>query len=166
MGIVWKSDQPADGLIHYFKGTRCWNDEKLRAFNQGKIRAEELVTLDCGLLALEEIDETEALEPVRAGWQVICAVFSTGEAPHEALRSGGVFQFCGYDLVETATSVSAVTNCGAAWRKALDYSLLNEFGLFPSYQQAKQSQRKLREQYPDAEHAHCEIIELWRRIET
>ncbi|MBO7385490.1 MAG: hypothetical protein J6U63_04010 [Clostridia bacterium] len=166
MRSVWKNDQPAHGLIHYFKGPRCWNDDELRAFNQGKILAEELVTLDCGLMDLEEIDEREALAPIGAGCQVICAVYSPGKAPNEALRRGGVFQFCGYDLVEAATSVSAITNCGAAWGKALEYSLLNEIGLFSTYPQAKQNQRTLREQYPDEAHADCEIIELWRRIET
>ncbi len=38
---------------------RCINDINLQKFNQGKIKANELVTFDCGLMEGKEIEKSE-----------------------------------------------------------------------------------------------------------
>ena len=77
------------------------------------------------------------------------------------------FEFCGFDLADSW--VSAILNCGSFteedyYSKAFDYRELNEFGLIPVYQSAMRISRKLREEYPEEEHAYCDVYAIWRRI--
>jgi hypothetical protein len=74
------------------------------------------------------------------------------------------FEFCGYDLVETATAISAITDCGAEF-ESIPYSLLTKFGLLPTYKDAVLTQLALVEECPDEPHAYCDIYEIWRKLE-
>ena len=83
--------------------------------------------------------------------------------PANYLENDG-FEFCGYDLVETATAISAITNCGATFN-SVRYADLTKFGLIPTYKDAVLTQLALVEEDPDEPHAYCDIYEIWRKLE-
>lgn len=72
------------------------------------------------------------------------------------------FVFLEYDLAELATSTSALTNCGG-FEKSFDNSELSEDGLIKSYARAKEVRESLKNNYPEEEHANCEIWAIWIR---
>lgn len=74
------------------------------------------------------------------------------------------FDFCGYDLVVMDTCISAITNCGAYFDNVIDYGNLNEYGLVSNYLDAVKTQILLRKNYPDENHAYCEVVEIWRKL--
>lgn len=151
------------GWVRYFKGNRLFPSKQLYEFNQGKIRAKEWVTFDAALMDLNEISKEE-LEKARIDVQQIMAVIIRPDiVPNRMVEHAG-FAFCGYDLVEHATGVSAITNCGADWGNAINYETLNEYGLISDYREAVTTQLDLAEQFPDENHAYCEIVEMWRML--
>ncbi len=70
------------------------------------------------------------------------------------------FEFQGYDLVGKG-DVSAISNCGG-FDLAFQSSDISEVGLFASYSFAREVQEGLRQQYPDEQHASCELWAIWR----
>jgi len=74
------------------------------------------------------------------------------------------FEFCGYDLSEELTMISAITNCGGMFDKAIPYKKLNAFGLIDEYSEAFAVRNLLDELYPEESHADCKVYELWRRL--
>lgn len=81
---------------------------------------------------------------------------------HHELDVG--FEFCGYDLSEEMTQISALTNCGGMFEKVISYSDLNKFGLIDEYEKAFFVRELLDKVYPNESHAGCEVYELWRRL--
>jgi len=152
------------GIVKYFKGDRLYNDKSLYEFNKGKIKANEIITFDCGLMELEEITKEEIDTAKETSEQILAIIVRPAIEPDFWLEQEGKFEFCGYDLVEYQTATSAITNCGAGWGEALNYNLLNKYGLFSNYRQAVNAQLDLNEQFPDESHAYCEIIEMWRLV--
>lgn len=164
MGIREFSDNVyAYGMVRYFKGDRLFNEKPLYEFNKGKIKAKELVTFDTGLMDIVEINEVDIEESKKDSEQILAIIIRPEIAPNYMLEHAK-FEFCGYDLVEHMTGISAITNCGADWGDALNYQLLNDYGLFSNYRQAVTAQLDLDEQFPDESHAYCEIIEIWRLL--
>ena len=155
-----KKDYMSLGVVRYFQSDRCINHANLRKFNQGKIKADELVTFDCGLMELREIEESEINLPPK-GEQLLAVIVRPEIEPDYRLEQGQRFEFCGYDLVEISTCISAITNCGAKF-DSIDYAALNPYGLISSYREAVNTQLDLHEKYPEESHAYCEIVEIWR----
>lgn len=165
MGITEFYDNVyAYGMVRYFKGDRLFNEKTLYVFNKGKIKIKELVSFDVSLMELTEITKDDIDEAQKTSEQILAVIVRPGIAPDYMLESKGEFEFCGYDLVDHTNGISAITNCGANWGTALDYSLLNQYGLFSSYRQAVTAQMDLDKQFPDASHAYCEIVEIWRML--
>lgn len=73
-----------------------------------------------------------------------------------------MFEFCGLDLIEEYTRISALVNCGG-FEKVFLPNDLNSFGLISDYNNAKKIQEKLTEEYPDEDHAYCDLWAIWRR---
>lgn len=71
------------------------------------------------------------------------------------------FEFVGYDLIEDATGISALTNCGGFWN-SFSNDELNAFGLLDNFLRAGEVQRILPERNPGESHAECELYALWR----
>lgn len=151
------------GMIRYFESDRCFNDEALRRFNKGMIKAEELVTFDCGLMEMSEITKDKVKESDKT-LQIVAIIVRPEIEPNYLLSEEEKFEFCGYDLVELPCCISAITNCGSGFEKAIIYKNLNSYGLISSYREAVLTQLKLNEEYPDESHAYCELIEIWRYI--
>lgn len=165
MGITeFYSNANCIGKIRYFKGDRLYNEKPLYEFNKGKISAKELVTYDSSLMNLQEIMVDEIDSAKENAEQIVAIIIRPEIQVSFELENNSEFQFCGYDLVESLTGISAITNCGADWGEALDYSILNEYGLIPKYRKAVMTQLDLAEKYPEESHAHCEIVEIWRMI--
>jgi len=70
------------------------------------------------------------------------------------------FEFAGYDLVDWGCNISALVNCGG-FPESFANSELNQFGLLPNYQRAKEVQEALLKNNPNEEHAKCTIWPLW-----
>lgn len=164
MSIIWEYQYyKMFGRIRFFKADRCINDESLRAFNKNKIDAKEIVSFDSGLFDLEEIKAYNNKH--RAEQILLIMVRPDVNLIDEHLVSViDVFTFCGYDLVEMNTCISAITNCGAYFDNAVDYGNLNEYGLLSNYLDAVKTQILLRDHYPDENHAYCEVVEVWRKL--
>lgn len=148
-------------MIRYFESDRCFNDQEIRSFNREMIPADELVTFDCGLMELKEIIKDEIKEPVK-GTQILAVIIRPEIEVNDSLERNICFEFCGYDLVELSCCISAITNCGAGFGKAIVYERLNQYGLISSYKEAVFTQIRLNEEYPEESHADCELIEIWR----
>ena len=162
MSIRTTGENCAFGTVRYFAGSRLYNDAPLFDFNKGRIKAQELVTFDCALMELEQIAQEDISAALGHHEQVLAVIIRPEIEPDFRLERDGRFVFCGYDLVEYSTLISAITNCGANWGDALDYDLLNRYGLFSDYRQAVNAQLDLNEQFPDESHAYCELAEIWR----
>ena len=152
---------PIYGLIRWFAADRCFNSEKIRTGNRNKIRCDELVSFDCGLFDMEELKSPEELLPSGTE-QIIAVMVRPGKIPEESLKKQG-FIFCGYDLVEEFSGISAIANCGGGFQ-SIRYEKLTEYGLIPSYKDAVLTQLALAEEDPDDPHADCEIMEIWRKL--
>ena len=152
------------GLIRYFESDRCFNNDTIQDFNKRKITAKELVTFDTGLMEMQEITITEVKVQESKAQQILAIIVRPEIEPNYFLETKKDFEFCGYDLVEFQTSISAITNCGASFDKAINYQSLNKYGLISSYKEAVLTQLDLNEKYPDESHAYCEIVEIWRYI--
>lgn len=151
------------GHTRFFKADRCINNESIRLFNQNKINANEIVSFDCGLFELEEIRDYHN-EYVTDQILLIMVRPDSERIDKYTVPDIETFEFCGYDLVEMSTYISAITNCGAEFDNIIDYGKLSEFGLIPDYLEAVQTQILLRDNYPDENHAHCEVVEVWRKL--
>ncbi len=72
------------------------------------------------------------------------------------------FVFRGFDLVELATGISALVNCGGVFVKAFSHTDLSECGLLTDYAQAFNVQKLLRAEYPNEPHAECDLWAIWQ----
>ncbi len=76
------------------------------------------------------------------------------------LTSDG-FRFYGYDLIEDKTEISALTNCGG-FDDVFSPNEISEYGLIEDFNRAKEIQIRLREEYPEDDHADCALWAIWR----
>lgn len=72
------------------------------------------------------------------------------------------FELRGFDLVELQTGISAVANNCGGFDKVFARSSLSECGLLTDYAHALRVQKRLREEYPDEPHAHCDLWAIWQ----
>lgn len=71
------------------------------------------------------------------------------------------FVFLGYDLIEEATGISALTNCGG-FDQAFTPTDLSDVGLLRDFAAARAVQARLRHAYPDEPHADCDLWAIWK----
>ena len=151
------------GKVLYYRSSRCMNTPDLRGFNKGLLTGDEIVSFDCNLFEQLPVQPAEIEVPCPEH-QYLAVIIEPDEHPNTALSQDGRFSFCGYDLVEEQTQISAITDCGAGYCDVIKYKKLNSFGLFSSHADAKRTQERLRRAYPDEEHADCVVVEIWRYI--
>ena len=150
-----------EGDLRYFGSDRFFPSDKYREFIGGKIDCKEIVSFDCCLMDMYEIESHDT--PLRSDTQQIVAVMlRPGIDPLEYMEKRG-FTFCGYDLVEDITFISSITNCGGEF-SSIPYEKLTEFGLLPTYKDAVLAQLALVEEAPENHHAYCMIYEIWRKV--
>ncbi len=149
--------------IRLFKADRCFNTEDIRGYNKNRINAEEIVSFDSGLFELEEIKKYNGKHECE---QILLIIVrpDVERVNDNIVQDITAFEFCGYDLVEMDTYISAITNCGATFENAIEYGNLNEFGLISNYSVVVTTQIKLRDNYPYENHADSEIVEVWRKL--
>lgn len=92
-------------------------------------------------------------------YRLLCA-FLEPERPPEPPPGAGLAAFAGHDLVERATGVSALTNCGG-FPDAFAPGDLNAMGLIPDLGRAREIEARLRGAYPEEPHADCELWALF-----
>lgn len=80
---------------------------------------------------------------------------------HIELAPAANFAFVGYDLIEEATQISALTNCGG-FPDSFSNAELNQFGLIGAFNRAAKIRRNLHERHPEEPHANCELYAIWR----
>lgn len=160
MSITYKLAEKRNALM-FFRSTYRINNPEMKRFNNYKILCDEIVSFDCGLFQLEEVLYEEILSPT-SDFQYLAVIIDPSERKSDLLSEDDRFSFVGYDLVEDLTSISAITNCGGDFEKAIDYDQLNDFGLFSDFAKALETREKLAAEYPDENHADCEIVEIWR----
>ena len=159
--IIESTYSPIYGKIRYYEADRFLDVSSFLNWNQNKIVCDEVVSFDCGLFDLYEMEKLN--QPLRNDTQQIMAVIvEPSEEPNLDLEKDD-FVFCGYDLVEEATAISAITNCGGSFT-SIPYDKLTEYGLLPTYKDAVLTQCALLEEDPDEPHADCVICKIWRKI--
>ena len=147
--------------LRYFGADRFFPNGNFKEFNAWKIDCEEIVSFDCCLHEMYEIESPDS--PLRPDTQQIIAVIPRPNSePVEQMSNRG-FTFCGYDLVEEDTTISSITNCGGGFT-SVPYKKLTEYGLLPTYRDAVLTQLALIEEDPDEPHAYCMICEIWRKL--
>lgn len=143
----------------------------------------EIVSLDCCLCppALREFEQEDWQHAVYS--EFVTAVFDSAQyaearvavgsdrsrlqllalmrEPDELVDLQG-FQCLGFDLIEEATAISALTNC-QGFEGAFTAADLNRYGLIDELERALQVRARLKELYPDEHHADCAVWALWRR---
>jgi hypothetical protein len=72
------------------------------------------------------------------------------------------FRFMGFELIEEATSTSALTNCGG-FDGAFEPSDLSTCGLIVDAPRAYEVRAALERLFPDENHAHCSVWAVWQR---
>lgn len=147
----------------YYRSSRCWNTEEVRGYNHGLLTGEEIVSFDCCLFEHLPVLRREIEVPCPEH-QYLAVIIEPLAPPNAEVAQDGRFTFCGYDLIEEQTQISAITNCGGGFSNVIPYSTLNQWGLFCRHTAAKKAQRRLLQAWPDEPHADCVIVEIWRYI--
>jgi hypothetical protein len=128
----------------------------------------EIVAYD---IMLCEHLHTQSQDPPELYEQLI-AYFKNPTDDWESRSLGDDFEFCGYDLVEEFSGISAITNCAdmfdntiiPSFDNAIPYDGLNKYGLISTRNRAFEICNLLEEMYPDESHADCDVYEIWRKI--
>jgi hypothetical protein len=71
------------------------------------------------------------------------------------------FNFVGYDLIEEATQISALTNCGG-FPDSFSNGELNRHGLIDEFSRAEEIHQSLPKRHPQEAHANCELYAIWK----
>lgn len=138
----------------------------------------EVISVDGSFFPAKEqvalTEEQAGTVAIKAGYQVLRILRMTDEevdlvASDAAGQEVEGFEFCGFDLADYW--VSAILNCGSFtegdyFSKAFNYRELNQFGLVSDYEAARRIRLKLMDEYPDNEHAYCDVFAIWRKITT
>jgi hypothetical protein len=95
----------------------------------------------------------------------ILGLYRNPESHISSPPGSGTFGFLGYDLVEDATNISALTKCGG-FPETFSNDELNEYGLITDFSRASEVRRLLPERNPAEPHAKCELYAIWRLVET
>ena len=151
------------GKIRYFMADRCFNNDNLKKFNKYKFSQVELIPFDSALLEMQEKSADEILEISGNEQQVLAIIMRPDTNINQSLLYSE-FEFCGYDLVEEFSNISAILNFAAGFEKSIAYKKLNKFGLISTYHEAVNTQVSLKDEYSNESHADCEIVEVWRRL--
>ena len=147
--------------VCYFGADRFFPDNKFKEFLGRKMDVKEIVSFDCCLYEMYEIESHDSpLSPDTQ--QIIAVILRPNLEPIEYMETRG-FTFCGYDLVEEETLISAITDYGGGFN-SIPYEKLTEYGLIPTYKDAALAQLALVEEAPDESHAHCVVCEVWRKL--
>jgi len=80
-----------------------------------------------------------------------------------AERLDARFQLVGFDLLDTDTGTSALVNCGG-FPRAFRNDELNTKGLLSSLSRAREVQTSLRAEYPEEQHAQCDVWQVSRAV--
>lgn len=91
----------------------------------------------------------------------ILGVYRNPRTHLESPPAPGAFRFAGYDLIDEATQISALNNCGG-FPDVFANAELNRFGLMPDFSRASEARRGLSEKHPTEHHAQCELYAIWR----
>ena len=153
--------RPLEVNLRYFGADRFFPNDKFKEFLGRQMDAKEIVSFDCCLYEMYEIESHDSpLSPDTQ--QIIAVILRPNLEPVEYMEKRG-FTFCGYDLVEEETLISAITNCDGRF-DSIPYEKLTEYGLLPTYKDAVLAQLALVEEEPDEPHAYCIICEVWRKL--
>ncbi|HEX6288822.1 MAG TPA: hypothetical protein VFZ66_06500 [Herpetosiphonaceae bacterium] len=93
---------------------------------------------------------------------ILAVMREPAEDPRAAFTDAQ-FAFLGYDLVEAATGISALTNCGG-FDQAFTPADLSDVGLLRDFDAARAVQARLRHAYPHEQHADCDLWAIWKLI--
>lgn len=161
----------------YYKAERFFPTKEYEVFSNvtGKSEIVSFDILLCGMINeldpagtagfIREVADWKSLlqVPMKSDEQIIAYYMNPAESyQHHILPDG--FEFCGYDLSEYETSISAITNCGRLFDKVIPYGELNRFGLLGEHSRAVSIRKLLLDTYPNENHADCAIYELWRKL--
>jgi len=156
----------------FYTAERFFPDENYEQFSKIFGRA-EIVTYDTNLCGVNsthglygksryagEVDNWKELlyVPIKENEQII-AYYKNPIKSHEHHMLNDNFEFCGYDLSEELTMISAITNCGDMFDKVIPRKKLNTFGLIDKYSEAFLIRKLLGEIYPKESHARCEVCQ-------
>ena len=145
--------------LMYFKTNRFYPNDKYFEYNQLLKGKKEIVSYDCGIFDLNGIIKF-SFDNIEKGKQIMAIIINPEHGVDSDIDNR--FEFCGYDLCEEGSSISSITNCECEFKKAIDYSSLNQYGLINDYKIAVETQKKLIELYPEESHAICQLIKIFR----
>lgn len=125
-------------------------------------RNSEKISLDFGAyIVFNSLNDLALNDIPKNQYQVLAVIFNP-ILECESLLEDSRFRFCGYDLLDASSHISALVNCGKGFARAYSNEELNFNGLISNYSRTREIQRNLLMYYPDEEHADCSIIAIWR----
>ena len=95
----------------------------------------------------------------------VLGLYRNPDAHINVAPAEGKFSFVGYDLIEEATQISALTNCGG-FPETFSNDELNQYGLISEFDRASEVRKLLPESNPEEPHARCEMYAIWRLVES
>ena len=95
----------------------------------------------------------------------ILGLYRNPDSHINAAPGPGAFEFTGYDLIEEATHISALTNC-EGFPNTFSNDELNQYGLIAEFIRAREIRSLLPEHNPTEPHAKCQIYAIWRLAEA
>jgi hypothetical protein len=102
------------------------------------------------------IAETEHLEKRN----ILCVYFAPLSSPQPPTTPIS-FQLLGYDLLDRASHISALSNCGG-FPNEFEDAELTRHGLLPDFDRARKVQELLRTRHPGEFHAQCNLWAICR----
>jgi hypothetical protein len=95
----------------------------------------------------------------------ILGLYRNPESHIEKPPAPGGFIYVGYDLIEEATQISALTNCDG-FPESFSNGELNKYGLITHFDRAAAIKNSLSDLNPDEPHAQCEMYAIWKLNEN
>ena len=99
--------------VMYFKTSRFYPDNNYFKYAHKLIGKKEIVSFDCGLFDLDGILNID----LSCCEQILAVIINP--IKDKDYKIDNRFEFCGYDLC--SDTISAITNCGCEYVKAIDY---------------------------------------------
>ena len=111
----------------------------------------------------KDLDDLCRAVPTDISRQILAVSLEPETSGEDALRDNR-FRFMGFDLIDEGSGMSSLVNHGEM-PLAFDKSELSEVGLVSGYNRAREIQLAMEANYPNDEHAYCDLWVIWRMIE-
>ncbi len=132
-----------------------------KGYSIANSKIEEIVSIDCCLFPYSERRRYKEKSLLKDNEQILAVVNIKNGKEIPSIEG---YEFCGFDLAEEDTEISALTNCCDILDGVYPYEKLNKYGLLDNLEDAEMIKEQLPIHAPNEPHAYCEIYAIWRKL--